>query len=1488
MGFSCHSRKMSLLCVWITIAILISGYPVKHALAENLSVTENNLKVTYNIVNAWGNCSQAEVSIENVGEAAINDWQIEFLFDSTSTISSIWNAVAISSEMGENSKIVVQNETYNASINPDCSTSFGMIIQGAADEIPEIHVLTQTNGQGYEGEGILFPYAVFCKNDFLFQGWKSTVCGDVYTGTDFNFQGSELNVLGEVKSVGRIIANGSQINIENRTEAVTSIDAPDFSLAITSLAERMTEVDPSLFNSQDQLVVNGYYMTNDNLTISGTKFSGDCVIIADGDITYNVDSISGDGRVVLFSRNGNITINGSQITLNGLIYAPNGSVDIFAYDTTINGRIVANSVNYSGSILNISTSTEDIQLFSELPIVKISYESNQVELGESITYSVLVEQRESPYEVFFRVNGNAVDIQDSLSYSFVPDMIGDYTLEAFVVTDFGTVVLARGTVTVFQENIDPITPTTDPSITETPIPTITDTPTPTPQSGEIEIGLNTDQFVPSENPYFFYIMSSIEEVSGTLSNSQEVETLTYSISSVHEENYKTGNIEVAENWSSSEIGFFWGPTKLVITATTKDGNIFEIMYVFLSYTDVNAEKLGIDIKSDTDGDYLSDYLEQELGTNSHKKDTDEDHVIDSIEVFFLQTDPLNPDSDDNGVIDGYEDFDSDGLTNDNEMTGATLFYKADTDEDRLLDGEEINVYGTDPINDDTDDDGISDYEEIMMGTNPLSPDVEQREQTADYIVDNDESPEIVGVSITMSTERYLPSVISVSDVYNVNMPSTEVVARVGSPLQFDSVVDFDSAAVTIKYDENSLGSVDEDNLGILWFDEENLVFEVVENVAVDTENNTLTMILDHFSIYVMIDLVKWNQIWSDPIDYYTVPDSDTERYDYIFMVEANQAVSGEFGAKSRRIMEEFIQGMRPGERFGIGCVYNNCAYFDILTENKQYAKTLVNTAMLQSYPSMDFSVPYAVMGMKNIYDGVEKTDNIPVLILITTNTHPTYNNSYCYSICNSLGARVYTINLGTPGGWNKLSNFNHLRFWGELDDTLDLLMIDTDGYELVEHGPYGYWYDFMNGREKDSDQDGIPDVYEIRGIRSYTGKIITSNPYDPDSNHDGYDDWYEYMFSSFNLVYRRFSELYGDLPEYKGQHILQTWQDPTVTDDDGDGLYAESARFYFDINGKEQIILPIDPDSSVRNMPKSLTETHVSTISSESKTCYYTTGSQVPEFSGFRIDPLGFAVDVWATIVDIFVGNGSKAKYCASYVGCVTLGFFNDEKNIAAHSSEDQWQRLFGYCDLYDVSFRVGTGGNIRVLKLPKFTYEGEEYVFWAWRGTYLNLGTGAEIGFYYRPKELADLTVEDPTNVEWQALSELFDLDSIDDDWWAASPYSLNMQLDLYTKENGYYECVSSWHPYAKQWWITVFNYHRWNPNSADLYVIGKIDFNQAKYYEGGVFSARDIYWAFKEACFEQRKGFSYSSTVIFDDHTYSVYILWGDDVHKGIYETA
>jgi len=136
----------------------------------------------------------------------------------------------------------------------------------------------------------------------------------------------------------------------------------------------------------------------------------------------------------------------------------------------------------------------------------------------------------------------------------------------------------------------------------------------------------------------------------------------------------------------------------------------------------NQTQAALSGQEDSDGDGLTNNEEAAIGTDPLTPDSDADGLLDGDEVNTYLTNPLLPDSDEDGLLDGAE-----------IQTHTTDPLNPDTDADGLIDGDEIDIR-TIPIDPDTDRDGLNDGDEVALGTDPR-----QQDSDRDGLLDGQEN-----------------------------------------------------------------------------------------------------------------------------------------------------------------------------------------------------------------------------------------------------------------------------------------------------------------------------------------------------------------------------------------------------------------------------------------------------------------------------------------------------------------------------------------------------------------------------------------------------------------------------------------------------------------------------------------------------------------------------------------------------------------------------
>jgi hypothetical protein len=145
------------------------------------------------------------------------------------------------------------------------------------------------------------------------------------------------------------------------------------------------------------------------------------------------------------------------------------------------------------------------------------------------------------------------------------------------------------------------------------------------------------------------------------------------------------------------------------------------------------------------------------------------------------------------------------------------------------------------------------------------------------------------------------------------------------------------------------------------------------------------------------------------------------------------------------------------------------------------------------------------------------------------------------------------------------------------------------------------------------------------------------------------------------------------------------------------------------------------------------------------------------------------------------------------------------------HARQDCLQQYGGYNNFYDLVFYYAT--NMRKEKF-EFTSDKKDYVLWAWKGDYLNLGAGAELGIYSR------LVVNGEKK----------------DHWLVDTSLAMHMTLTLIYDGRE----IICWDPRLdknfpsdKVWWVTGFNSYYQEIDVDKLTARYKVDFTNRRMYD-------------------------------------------------------
>lgn len=458
-----------------------------------------------------------------------------------------------------------------------------------------------------------------------------------------------------------------------------------------------------------------------------------------------------------------------------------------------------------------------------------------------------------------------------------------------------------------------------------------------------------------------------------------------------------------------------------------------------------------------------------------------------------------------------------------------------------------------------DSNGVLDGDEVFGQTLELE------------IVTEDEV--ITQVTVDMETNGNIAQNLTIESMQDVDALSSNVVGLMGEPLEFTSATEFDSATISFTIDQSKLGDTAFDNLMILWYNEEEGIFEEMPTDR-DRVNSTVSTTTTHFSQYLVVDSVKWYAAWDENLinlrKMYVGNTTEYRNVHTIYLVDCSQGMSTDHPSLQLRVgyngvteenfskyQEEIDSAWEStSDSIMVRWCKRSTICNNMLANKWDYDQAAViqfsDRILRQSSLTSDMETlkqeliafPQSAQGVADVNVALEAarsyiqtgtTDLYRVVII--TNGEAEFDSSAFEAFPSHTSIAV--VNLISTWMPDTLNDAD----WNGIATVYDTVSADDLTTELTT--PDGHTVTTTTYNNADSDGDGIPNIVEQYGLKP-NGQPIGTDYKNPDTDGDGLTDGVECGFVSFDAILKATSGYVK---------YVSCLSDPTLVDTDGDGIY---------------------------------------------------------------------------------------------------------------------------------------------------------------------------------------------------------------------------------------------------------------------------------------------------------------------------------------------
>jgi hypothetical protein len=491
--------------------------------------------------------------------------------------------------------------------------------------------------------------------------------------------------------------------------------------------------------------------------------------------------------------------------------------------------------------------------------------------------------------------------------------------------------------------------------------------------------------------------------------------------------------------------------------------------------------------ADPDADGISSQLEVRFGSDPTLTDTDGDGLSDRFEITFGGPlhDARYPDSDVNGLPDGLEDVDDDGLTAALEQAAGTDPLDADEDRDTLLDPRELEL-GTSPISADTDQDGLFDQVEGAVGTDPLVADTD-----GDGLLDGAETVVVdyatAGVELEMIGTGNLAVGVSVLPVAQ-QLSTAQVGVAYDIDLDETNGAGLETAELRLTYDPTVVA--DPSALAVFWFDEVNGVWTPAEQFSsqvVDPATNTVTATVNHFSLYALFNRLLWAQTWTGGEECESGGGGGTTTaVDVALVIDSSGSMSWNDPSGLRKsAAKSFVDALGAEDSASVVDFDGSARVYSELTADKAALRSAIDR--IDSSGGTNIGAGVSV-GLDTLSRGPADSLDAEYMVLLTDGDG-SYSTTFTQRAIND-DVVIFTIGLGDSVNSSLLSSIATAtggRYFAAADAADLQDVFDEIGDETGQG---------------DVDGDGLSNCEEAEGWRDGAGNRYTSDPNDADTDDD--------------------------------------------------------------------------------------------------------------------------------------------------------------------------------------------------------------------------------------------------------------------------------------------------------------------------------------------------------------------------------------------------